>query len=140
MYGRKKQGSTVKHVFFARVYFSRFSRFEFHSRKIHDRENFNVDYFYRFRPFFMYFGCFSGICCLLSPLLFAHSQKIHARKQFGWPFANNRCVRKIHVLQYICWQFLQNGPHIGAQMSYFSICRAYTQIYMFVLISMLLDS
>ena len=91
---------TVNRIFFARYYFSRFSRFELHSRKIHDRENFNVDYFYRFRPFFVYFGCFSGICRLLSSLLFAHSRKIHARENFGRPFANNNSARNISGLQY----------------------------------------
>jgi len=83
--------------FFAHVYFS---RFEFHSRKIQDRKDFNVDYFYRFRPFFVYFGCFSGVCLLMSSLLLALSRTIHARENFGWPFANNRRARHIPVLQY----------------------------------------
>ena len=34
----------VKNVFFARIYFSRFSRFELHSRKMHDREIFKNDF------------------------------------------------------------------------------------------------
>ena len=84
--------------FFARIYFSQFSRFELHSRKIHYRENVNVDYFYRFRSFFVCFGCFFGY--LPSSVVTAHSRKIHARENFGWPFANNRCARNIYVLQY----------------------------------------
>ena len=97
---------SVNRFFFGRYYFSRFSWFEFHSRKIHDRENFNVDYFYRFRPFFVYFGCFSGICSLLLSLLFAHSRKIHARENFGWPFANNNSARDISGLQYLLYTFM----------------------------------
>ena len=91
---------TIKRVFFARVYFTRFSCFEFHLRKIQDRENFNVDYFYRFRPFFVQFGCFLGICSLLSSMLFAHSRKIHARENIG-RYMNNRRARNIPVLQYV---------------------------------------
>ena len=72
------QNIYCKTFFFACIYFPRFSRFELHSRTIQDSENFNVDYFYSFRPFFMYFGCFSGICRLLLSLLFVHSREIDA--------------------------------------------------------------
>ena len=47
-----------------------------------------------------YFVCFLNIFWLLSWLLFAHSRKIHARKNVDWPFANNRWAQNIHVLQY----------------------------------------
>ena len=87
--------NTVNRIFFAHYYFSRFSPapFELHSRKIQDRENFNVDYFYRFRPFFMSFVCFwvFAVFCrhcfspirekyMLAKMLVAHSRTIDARE------------------------------------------------------------
>ena len=46
------------------------------------------------------FGRFSGIFCLLSSVHFSHSRWIHACKNLGWAFANNRTIWKIGVLQY----------------------------------------
>ena len=46
-------------------------------KKIHDRENFYVDYFYCFRPFFVYFG-------------YLPSSVVTAFR----PFAKNTCSRK----------------------------------------------
>ena len=81
-----KPVNTVDWVYFACYYCSRFSRFELHSRKIQDRENFNVDYFYHFRPFFVYFGCFFG---------YMSSSVVTGFR----PFAKITCSRNIPVLQ-----------------------------------------
>ena len=92
---------TVERAFFARIYFSRCSRFELHSRKTHDREISSVDFLQFYAIISKCFGCFFAIFCLLSSLLFAHSRKIDARENVGWPFANNRCARKYTLFSII---------------------------------------
>jgi len=58
--------------------------------------------FFRFRTFLYFCRVFLLLFffCILSSLIFANLLKIHGCENFGWPFANNRCTRKIHVLQY----------------------------------------
>ena len=51
--------NTVKRVFFARIFYSRFSRFESHSRKIRNREIFHLDLL----PFSFLLACFWAIFC-----------------------------------------------------------------------------
>ena len=74
---------TVERVFFARIYFSRFSRFELHSRKTHDREISSVAFLQLYGIISKCFGCFFGY--FLSSVFTAFC-----------PFAKNRCSRK-------CW-------------------------------------
>ena len=98
---------TVERAFFARIYFSRASFF----RDVRDlnslREKrmiakFPVLIFLQFYGIISKcFGCFFAIFCLLSSLLFAHSRKIDARENVGWPFANNRCARKYTLFSII---------------------------------------
>ena len=104
---------TVKHVFFAHVYFS---RFELHSMLI---------IFTVLGPFPCILDVFLGICRLLSSLLFARSWKIHGRESFGWPFANNRHAQNIPVLQYVMFVSVQQSSNQPNQVNLFDLYYMY---------------
>ena len=96
-------GSRIIHycrpgIFRALLFFAIFAIWTPFAKNIRSRK-FPCSLFLPFYALFRVFWVFSGICRLLSSLLFAHSRKIHARENFGWPFANNSSARNISGLQ-----------------------------------------